>query len=133
VSSVVKLRRSANPLFSRQPAQCPAGFASQPLYSHQLAEVGLETPWEQYGLYASSFFGLFWCGKQLFFAHNLQKYIATNDKTYLTVANVPYSEAHRARALVVGLRARGVAMVFAAPAAWLLWRASARYRSSSLR
>jgi hypothetical protein len=87
-------------------------------------QAGLATPWEQLGLYGSALGGFAYAVRQFYRAHHVVKYVETQNVEHLYLANVPTTEAPRARFMPASIRARGAAAALGAPMLWLAWRAS---------
>ena len=91
-------------------------------FSHALADVGLRTPWEQWGLFASAVGGCTHAARQFFRAHHVRKFVETDNVEHLYMANVPTTQASRARFLVTRFRVQGAAVAALSPLLWLAWR-----------
>jgi hypothetical protein len=87
-----------------------------------LANIGLSTPWEQWGFFGSVAGGCIYAGRQYFRAHHVLKFVETDNVEHLYMANVPSTEAARARFLVTRFRVQGAAAVALSPLMWLAWR-----------
>jgi len=108
---------------SRVRAPAPdAPWTNSPWFSPTLAKIGLSTPWEQWGFFGSAAGGCIYAGRQYVRAHHVLKFVETDNVEHLYMANVPSTEAARARFLVSRFRMQGAAAAVLSPLLWLAWR-----------
>jgi hypothetical protein len=110
-------------------------FPQAPFYSTYLAELGVETPFDQYGLYFSSVAGCTYAFRQMYRAHFLMKAAKeTNAKDrlgLLALARAGEPELAHAVPMAWMFRLRGAVAVVGAPAMWLFWRLASRAKPAS--
>ena len=87
-----------------------------------MANIGLRTPWEQWGFFGSAVGGCAYGGRQYFRARHVQKFVENGNVEHLYIANVPSTEAAGARFLISRFRTRGAAAAALSPLLWLAWR-----------
>eukprot|EP00877_Chromochloris_zofingiensis_P001518 jgi/Chrzof1/11367/Cz05g34070.t1 len=115
--------------------QC--GWSDSPLYSSWLQRsLGLDTPWEQYGLYASTGIGLVAGYKYVSKAQALVKAAAMQDpglrqdlldRYRMAPQQLKYAQ-YWTRQFVL----RGAVAAAGAPVLWLVWRMSSRKPNRNL-
>ena len=107
-------------------------YTSAPLYSEFLADtVGMETPYEQYGLYLTTLGtlgGVGYCANMLYRARLLAQAVAEQDpnlKEELRMfARVTPDEFKKAHMHIASFRTRGLLAAVSWPLLWLAWRSS---------
>lgn len=97
-------------------------WKSSRFFSPALADIGLSTPWEQWGFFGSAVGGCIYAGRQYFRAHHLVKFVETDNVEHLYMANVSSTEPARARFLITRFRVQGAAAAALSPLLWLAWR-----------
>ena len=106
-----------------------------PLYTTHLAELGVDTPYDQYGLYFSSIAGCAYGFRQMYRAHHLMKAAQEpNPKMrmgLLALARAGEPELAHAVQMARMFRLRGAVAAVGAPTLWLFWRLTRRGKPAS--
>jgi hypothetical protein len=124
------LRKEKSKLLDRLPLpqpSLPTYSETAPFYSTYLAEeMGMEAPYEQYGLYLTSASGIAYCVRQLYRARQLMKAVNETDaekRLYmLDDANVGEQQLVRAGRYARRFCVTGIAVAMGAPLLWVCWR-----------